>query len=130
EDPEFLDVNQIEDGAMILMARVQQDGFLRPKIRATVTLEDGSEGVYDWDENLLTMLPRPTRARRVEYEIDPGVLYHYEQLDFEGLTVLEEEVAAEYFVATGLDRKSTRLNSSHVKISYAVFCLKKKKKRY
>src|SRR5690606_39901909 len=27
----------------------------------------------------------------------------------------------------GVDRKSTRLNSSHVKISYAVFCLKKKK---
>src|SRR6266511_5070828 len=30
---------------------------------------------------------------------------------------------------TGRDRKSTRLNSSHVKISYAVFCLKKKKKK-
>src|SRR5690606_40372342 len=30
--------------------------------------------------------------------------------------------------ADGQDRKSTRLNSSHVKISYAVFCLKKKKK--
>src|SRR5690606_15447486 len=30
--------------------------------------------------------------------------------------------------AAGIDRKSTRLNSSHVKISYAVFCLKKKKK--
>src|SRR5436309_9183893 len=28
------------------------------------------------------------------------------------------------------DRKSTRLNSSHVKISYAVFCLKKKKAEY
>src|SRR5690606_39419142 len=28
------------------------------------------------------------------------------------------------------DRKSTRLNSSHVKISYAVFCLKKKKNTY
>src|SRR5437868_10624994 len=28
-----------------------------------------------------------------------------------------------------LDRKSTRLNSSHVSISYAVFCLKKKKKK-
>src|SRR5690349_23108137 len=28
---------------------------------------------------------------------------------------------------TGRDRKSTRLNSSHVEISYAVFCLKKKK---
>src|SRR5690606_41437073 len=31
-------------------------------------------------------------------------------------------------VAVNTDRKSTRLNSSHVKISYAVFCLKKKKK--
>src|SRR6266511_4728442 len=30
-------------------------------------------------------------------------------------------------VSSGRDRKSTRLNSSHVKISYAVFCLKKKK---
>src|SRR6266850_5179925 len=29
---------------------------------------------------------------------------------------------------TGADRKSTRLNSSHLVISYAVFCLKKKKK--
>src|SRR3712207_8018412 len=31
------------------------------------------------------------------------------------------------FKAGGIDRKSTRLNSSHANISYAVFCLKKKK---
>src|SRR3712207_8290861 len=31
--------------------------------------------------------------------------------------------------AQGLDRKSTRLNSSHANISYAVFCLKKKKRK-
>src|SRR3712207_7653370 len=31
-------------------------------------------------------------------------------------------------VAVAADRKSTRLNSSHANISYAVFCLKKKKK--
>src|SRR5690349_23397098 len=30
----------------------------------------------------------------------------------------------------GIDRKSTRLNSSHVEISYAVFCLKKKNKTH
>src|SRR5690554_7477104 len=35
-----------------------------------------------------------------------------------------------YFSATKvIDRKSTRLNSSHVRISYAVFCLKKKTKK-
>src|SRR5438874_4772436 len=38
----------------------------------------------------------------------------------------------DFFAAPGLlqgDRKSTRLNSSHVEISYAVFCLKKKKEK-
>src|SRR5690606_39466599 len=35
--------------------------------------------------------------------------------------------ALELFERKARDRKSTRLNSSHVKISYAVFCLKKKK---
>src|SRR5258707_8698668 len=32
-----------------------------------------------------------------------------------------------YYQAKSIDRKSTRLNSSHANISYAVFCLKKKK---
>src|SRR5690349_23983768 len=39
--------------------------------------------------------------------------------------VLDDQVAGS---ALDEDRKSTRLNSSHVEISYAVFCLKKKKK--
>src|SRR3712207_8939102 len=34
----------------------------------------------------------------------------------------------EKYAASTVDRKSTRLNSSHANISYAVFCLKKKKK--
>src|SRR5699024_962112 len=38
-----------------------------------------------------------------------------------------EEITETSFQLSLLDRKSTRLNSSHVSISYAVFCLKKKK---
>src|SRR5699024_11499769 len=41
---------------------------------------------------------------------------------------VDPRVLAEW-VSARLDRKSTRLNSSHVSISYAVFCLKKKKHR-
>src|SRR5699024_12537748 len=40
---------------------------------------------------------------------------------------LEALAAVERLVRLGPDRKSTRLNSSHVSISYAVFCLKRKK---
>src|SRR3712207_6857192 len=47
------------------------------------------------------------------------------QLMATSTTLLED---LENFVRTVRDRKSTRLNSSHANISYAVFCLKKKKK--
>src|SRR5690606_39479180 len=40
---------------------------------------------------------------------------------------LPDKAHSEILFVECLDRKSTRLNSSHVKISYAVFCLKKKR---
>src|SRR5699024_12512736 len=46
---------------------------------------------------------------------------------FNGMTVLVGYEIPLRRIGAG-DRKSTRLNSSHVSISYAVFCLKKKKK--
>src|SRR5690349_23309162 len=39
------------------------------------------------------------------------------------------DIVNELWKSVSQDRKSTRLNSSHVEISYAVFCLKKKKKK-
>src|SRR5256886_5011249 len=44
------------------------------------------------------------------------------------LPLAHEYPAAPQQIDFGTDRKSTRLNSSHSQISYAVFCLKKKKK--
>src|SRR2546427_6701577 len=41
--------------------------------------------------------------------------------------VEHEDLVAQHREAIEVDRKSTRLNSSHSQISYAVFCLKKKK---
>src|SRR2546430_4707821 len=44
------------------------------------------------------------------------------------LKIQADDFIKNAFRLTGEDRKSTRLNSSHSQISYAVFCLKKKKK--
>src|SRR5947209_13880872 len=58
--------------------------------------------------------------------------------DLARINVTEEDQMAQQYAPIGtesakkmshLDRKSTRLNSSHANISYAVFCLKKKKKQ-
>src|SRR5947199_6069230 len=48
-------------------------------------------------------------------------------VDYKGdLKALEKSLGDHAAIAQQLDRKSTRLNSSHLGISYAVFCLKKK----
>src|SRR3712207_8129316 len=46
------------------------------------------------------------------------------------LAAMAAMLVASLAVPDALDRKSTRLNSSHANISYAVFCLKKKKINY
>src|SRR3712207_6913887 len=61
------------------------------------------------------LLDRPARRQGVPQPVDLGLVV---ALDHERDGVVE-----------GIDRKSTRLNSSHANISYAVFCLKKKKNR-
>src|SRR5690625_5644369 len=62
-------------------------------------------------------------------EID-GEEYPYHNLDIQSgdesrMKVIDYNINE---LTASIDRKSTRLNSSHVAISYAVFCLKKKKK--
>src|SRR5437773_8902927 len=45
------------------------------------------------------------------------------------VVAVEEAFAGDHVRRVARDRKSTRLNSSHITISYAVFCLKKKKNK-
>src|SRR5690242_20994847 len=47
----------------------------------------------------------------------------------EGFTIIKQPISFHSPMSRVVDRKSTRLNSSHMSISYAVFCLKKKKKK-
>src|SRR5215510_16141809 len=65
------------------------------------------------------MIRRPPRSTLFPYT----TLFRSTPADRELHQPLQREQRDE----AGVDRKSTRLNSSHVAISYAVFCLKKKK---
>src|SRR3712207_6862677 len=77
-----------------------------------------------------TLFRSARRAARAGAGPDPAVATYERQLQEvddlagRGLLAPEEREAARGEAA---DRKSTRLNSSHANISYAVFCLKKKK---
>src|SRR5437667_7650576 len=61
-----------------------------------------------------TLFPYTTLFRSVSYWTSSSTYWGFRDPTLNGI---------------GGDRKSTRLNSSHITISYAVFCLKKKKKK-
>src|SRR2546430_9345657 len=77
------------------------------------------------------MIRRPPRSTLFPYT----TLFRSERLNY-GFRLLygrpptldEVKDARQFLAAARGDRKSTRLNSSHSQISYAVFCLKKKNK--
>src|SRR5947209_12063699 len=76
------------------------------------------------------MIRRPPRSTLFPYTTLFRSMVTAPQLSLEigapKFTLLAKQLPAEVNLG---DRKSTRLNSSHANISYAVFCLKKKKKR-
>src|SRR3712207_7917375 len=61
--------------------------------------------------------------------VSNAVLMHHERIDGSGYPLGIKNDKITNLAKIIRDRKSTRLNSSHANISYAVFCLKKKKKK-
>src|SRR5438132_3020225 len=93
------------------------------------------------------MIPRPPRSTLFPYTtlfrsslVDSAIRYQARPISASGFKVVGPALVAgpngkaqvqwaERRLRGAEDRKSTRLNSSHTVISYAVFCLKKKKKK-
>src|SRR5438034_6158320 len=82
------------------------------------------------DDRMLAILPGDGR-RQPGHKLRPSLAGNLlKALGREMVTLIHNQVAIiahEIVDETASDRKSTRLNSSHTVISYAVFCLKKKK---
>src|SRR2546427_2095834 len=75
------------------------------------------------------MLPGTLGARLAAEPVQPGPGFQGEFDVALGGAPRQQRVLLEHDAAVERDRKSTRLNSSHSQISYAVFCLKKKKRK-
>src|SRR5690349_22838690 len=75
-----------------------------------------------------TLFPYTTLFRSLCAELEKAPLAEEEPfVVVEGFRIRDTDEALAAAGRAEKDRKSTRLNSSHVEISYAVFCLKKKK---
>src|SRR3712207_7432769 len=85
------------------------------------TLFRSTTGIYKYDDR--TALTDEHYALYTSFNCQMGKLYAEAGLRWEHVRSLYRLNGLEV-----VDRKSTRLNSSHANISYAVFCLKKKNK--
>src|SRR5690554_5882377 len=112
---------QLESLLATAVATLQQQGTLPADASVRIQLDrprDKSHG--DFATNLAMMLAKPA-------QMNPRALAEAIIAAIPANSILAaSDIAGPGFIK---DRKSTRLNSSHVRISYAVFCLKKKKKK-
>jgi outer membrane protein assembly complex protein YaeT len=92
-----LSTNAVEDAAVILTSALGEEGFQAPTINIDLVLEDGSRQEFVFDPTFTRTLPRPLRAREVKFRLERGIRSHVEQVEFVGLTAIEEEKARGYF---------------------------------
>src|SRR5690554_7116539 len=97
-------------GNVLIEPQVDVDVLYYPSHRMSVVKKDGRYGYINEAGNLVI----PFKFKKAYPFSENGYAYVVNDFDLGGYI--------------NKDRKSTRLNSSHVRISYAVFCLKKKKK--
>src|SRR5690625_5481532 len=117
ERKEVLDWFDCTDDAALCNCSVLTTGFDQPDIETII--------LYRATTSLPLFLQMCGRGSRIH----PGKK-HFNILDFgENINRLGFWEEPRTWSLEKEDRKSTRLNSSHVAISYAVFCLKKKKQR-
>src|SRR5438093_7193117 len=91
--PEFYDANFVEDAALIIMSTVNREGYLAPRLTATLSLADGTMRTFEWDKESETVLPGPFAVKKVRFRVERGMRYYYRTLTIHGLKSLSSPEA-------------------------------------
>ncbi len=119
--PATYDATFIEDSGFLIANHVQRLGFLDARVTARATRPDGTTDSWTWSNAETPDLPRPYAAQRVDFDIQPGLRYYYEDLAFEGIEPHETERARAFFVrADGLLRTRAALRFGHDELQDAL----------
>ncbi len=107
--PVALDRTFVEDAALLLLARAHGEGYLRATLIGDFTMTDRSVQHLSWTNAMDALLPREFSAREARFRLEGGELFHYQNLEFTGLTVFSKAEASGYFV-TGDTLLKLRVN--------------------
>jgi outer membrane protein assembly factor BamA len=99
EQPSVIDRTFVEDAALVLLSRLNQDGYLNPTLRARFTLLNGSRQRFTWTNALEAQLPLDFAAREARFRVRRGVRFHYDSLEIVGAKAIPPRAARRYFVS-------------------------------
>src|SRR5690554_2673683 len=134
-DGKICRLDQIEDGCWINVVNPNENEIsylmtqfsLEPDFLLAALDEEESPRIECEDGKTLVIIDTPIAEKN-----DDGIIYFtmpvgilLTQHHVITVSLKENAIISEFANGVVKDRKSTRLNSSHVRISYAVFCLKK-----
>lgn len=106
-----LGANAIEDGAVILLSVLVDEGFQSPTIELEVKPVEGEKQTYTFDPTFAKPLPRTIRARKVAFKVTPGVRSFVDKVEIAGLAPNEEKRAREFFISESTVLRSERINA-------------------
>ncbi len=108
-----LDAAAIEDAALILFHRLEEDGWLRPQITAVLDQPDGTHTEHPLTASLEPPLDRALAARRALFMVDRGTRFLVRNVSFSGNPGMPVEEARSFFANQGtlLQRAADRLYS-------------------
>jgi outer membrane protein insertion porin family len=106
-----LDANAVEDGAVILLAALGEEGFQDAALEIIATTADGAVRKFAFDRTFARPVPRPLAAATVQFHLTLGVRSHVDAVEFEGLTVLTPRQARAFFRSEATLVASTRTNA-------------------
>lgn len=101
DEPARLDAALLEDSAFLLIEQLKRDGYLQPRVEAIFPESEGADRV-EWTSPYTIQLDADTQVDAVVFQIDPGVLAYYEEVEVEGITAIEPKELQRYFIPGGV----------------------------
>lgn len=87
----------VEDAALMIVSSLAAEGFLKPVIKARLTLADGRRVTFDFDATLNTLLPRDLEVKAVRFQVDTGVRSVVDDVTITGLSAIKAHEGRGYF---------------------------------
>lgn len=91
------EATEIEDAALVLISIAHSEGFLNARVIATIEQAEGEPIVVEWNEELDAFLDRSVLSPKVEFAVQLGERFYYDEVFVEPIAEMDVEAITEFY---------------------------------